>query len=97
MEQKPTEANPIAALVCGIIGVLAAVWAYWLIVPGVILGLAAIGLGWRARRHGPSEGASIAMALGIVALLLVPSVLAVVEMESNYARDCALNPTQSDC
>jgi hypothetical protein len=102
IETQKTEniTNPrstTAALTCGVLGVLAAVWVYWLVVPGIILGLAAVVLGWRARRCPPSEGASVAIALGIVAILLVPSVIAVVGMEADYARDCALNPTDPDC
>lgn len=50
-----------------------------------------------APRPTPSEGASVAIALGIVAILLVPSVVAVTEMEADYARNCALNPADPDC
>ena len=88
------ETQPAVAVACGILAVLAAVWMYWLVVPGVILGLAAIMLGWRSRRKRPSEGAAVAVALGIVAVLLVPSVLIVVETESDYTRDCTLNPSK---
>lgn len=95
METTTDRRQPTVALVCGALGVFAATFMYWLVVPGVILGLAAIVLGWRVRREGTSEGGSVAMALGIVAVLLVPSVLLVVEMESDYARDCALN--SSNC
>ena len=59
---------------------------YWLVVPGAILGVAAVVLGMRARRNGGSERASVAVALGIVALLLVPSVLIVVELETSFTR-----------
>ena len=68
-------------------------FAYWLIVPGVILGAVAVVLGWRARRDGDSEHGSVAIALGIVAILLVPSVLWVAESAENWGRDCALDPT----
>jgi hypothetical protein len=64
-----------------------------MILPGVILGAAAIVLGWRARRHGGSERGSVAIALGIVAILLVPSVLAVADGAEDWGRDCALDPT----
>ena len=95
METTTDKRQPTAALICGVVGVFAATYVYWLVVPGVILGLAAIALGWRVRRQGTSEGGSVAIALGIVAVLLVPSVLFVVETESDYARDCALN--SSNC
>jgi hypothetical protein len=88
---------PAAALASGALGVVAAVWVYWLVVPGFVLGVAAVVLGVRARRNGDTEGGSVAVTLGIVAVLLVPSVLAVVAMAEDYARNCALHPTQSDC
>lgn len=94
MDENTGKRQPTAALVCGVLGILAAVWMYWLVVPGVILGIAAVALGLRVRREGSSEGASVAIALGIVAILLVPSVLFVVESEQSYARDCALNRTK---
>lgn len=92
-----TKGHPTIALACGVLGVLTAVWTFWLILPGVILGLAAVVLGWRARGNGGSELGSVAVALGVVAILLVPSVLAVADMEREYARNCALNPTDPDC
>lgn len=81
------------ALVCGVLGVVAAVWVSWLILPGVILGAVAVVLGWRSRRKEGSERGSVAMALGIVAILLVPSVLAVADGAEDWGRDCALDPT----
>ena len=71
--------SELIALACGILGLLAAVFAYWLIVPGLILGAAAVVLGWRARRSGSVEGGSVAVALGVVAILLVPAVWVVVD------------------
>ena len=73
MQQIGTKSSAIA-LACGVLGVLAAVWAYWLIIPGVLLGAVAIVLGWRSRRNAGSELGSATIALGIVAILLVPSV-----------------------
>jgi uncharacterized membrane protein (UPF0136 family) len=82
------------ALACGVLGVIAAVWVYWLILPGVILGSVAVVLGWHTRRKEEgSERGSVAMALGIVAILLVPSVLAVAHSAEDWGRDCALDPT----
>jgi len=91
-EQVRTK-KPSIALACGVLGVLAAVWAYWLVVPGVILGAVAVVLGWRSRRNGVNELGSVAIALGIVAILLVPSVLSVTHDAENWGRDCALEPT----
>ncbi len=53
---------------CGVLGVIAAVWVYWMILPGLILGAVAVVLGWRTRRNGASERGSVAIALGIVAI-----------------------------
>jgi hypothetical protein len=83
----------LIALACGILGVAAAVWVYWLILPGVILGTVAIVLGLLTRRQGSREGGSVAIALGIAAILLVPSVLFIADEAESWGRDCALNPT----
>ncbi|HUF83912.1 MAG TPA: hypothetical protein VMQ81_04890 [Acidimicrobiia bacterium] len=74
-------------------GVFAAVWVYWLILPGLILGAVAVVLGWRIRRNGASERGSVAMALGIVAIFLVPSALFIADGAEDWGRDCALDPT----
>lgn len=83
---------PKLAFACGVLGVIAAVWAYWLIVPGVILGAVAVAQGWRDRRRGHRERGSVAIALGVVAVLLVPSVLVAVDAAEDWGRDCALDP-----
>jgi hypothetical protein len=72
--------------------VVAAVWVYWMILPGVILGAVAVVLGWRTRRNGGSERGSVALALGIVAILLVPSVLVVADNAEKWGRDCVSDP-----
>jgi hypothetical protein len=79
------------------LGIAAAVWAYWLVIPGVVLGAAAIGLGIWSRRRGAHESGSVAVALGIVSVLLVPSVLMVADGAEDWGRDCALNPANPDC
>lgn len=84
-------------LVLGAFGVLAAVWTFWLVVPGIVLGVAAIALGIHSRRRAPNEVSSVAIALGIVALMLVPSVLVVVDGAEDWGRECALNPSNPDC
>ena len=96
--QKSSGKSQSIALACGVLGVLAAVWAYWLIVPGVILGAVAVALGLRIRRDESGQRGSVAVALGIVAILLVPSVLAVANDAENWGRDCAVDPTHdSNC
>ena len=54
-------------------------------------------LGWRARRKGAVEFGSVALALGVVGVLLVPSVIAIAEQENDWGRECALDPTKENC
>ncbi len=95
--QQSTARWPTAGVVLGALGILAAVWAFWMVVPGIVFGVAAIALGVRARRRAALEAGSVAIALGITALLLVPSVLAIVDEAEDWGRDCALRPTNPDC
>jgi putative effector of murein hydrolase LrgA (UPF0299 family) len=81
------------ALACGIMGVVAAVLFYWMILPGLILGAVAVVLGLLTRRTGASERASVAMALGIVAIFLVPATVLIADGAEDWGRDCALDPT----
>ena len=92
MQQIGSRSQARVALACGVLAVLAAVWIYWLVLPGVILGIAAVVLGWLARRKGASELGSIALTLGIVAVLLVPSVILIANDAEDWGRDCALDP-----
>jgi hypothetical protein len=92
MQQISSKSQARVALACGVLAVVTAVWAYWLVLPGLILGLAAVVLGWRARRKGASEVGSIALTLGILAVLLVPSVVLIANDAENWGRDCALDP-----
>lgn len=88
---------PTVGLVLGALGVFTAVWTFFLIVPGIVFGVAAIVLGVRARRRAASEKGSVAIALGVVALLLVPSVLVLVNAAEGWGRDCTLYPNHPDC
>jgi len=81
----------------GALGIVAAVWAYWMVVPGIVFGIAAIVIGLRARRRVDREAGNVAIALGIVAVLLVPSVLVVVDVAEDWGRTCALTPSNPDC
>ena len=85
------------AVASGALGVAAAVWAYWLVVPGLAFGIVAVVVGAWSRRRGAREAGSVAVALGIVALLLVPSVLFVVAEAEEWGRNCVLNPTNPHC
>ena len=82
---------PRAALACGILGFLGAVVTYWLVLPGLVLGLAAVGLGWHARRDHRELG-SVAITLGVVAILLVPAINQTADDAEEWGRDCALHP-----
>lgn len=86
-----------AGVALGAVGAAAAVWAYWLVLPGIVFGIAALVLGIRARRRASSEAGSVAIALGIAAVLLVPSVLFVADGAEDWGRDCALRPSNPDC
>ncbi len=99
--QKPattsTDVWSTVGVVCGAVGAAAAVWAYWMLLPGIVLGIAAVVLGIRARGRSSREAGSVAIALGIVALLLVPSVLAIVDGAEDWGRECTLRPSNPDC
>lgn len=92
-----TGRGPLVAVGCGVLGCLTAVWTFWMIVPGIAFGAAAVVLGIRARKRGAGEAGSVAVALGVVALLLVPSVLVIVSAAEDWGRDCALDPSNPDC
>ena len=85
------------AVASGALGIAAAVWAYWLVLPGLAFGIIAVVLGAWSHRRGVHQAGSIAVALGIVAVLLVPSVLFIVGEAEDWGRDCALNPSNPDC
>jgi hypothetical protein len=93
-----TDNVPKAALACGILGFMSTVVMYWLILPGLVLGLAAVLLGWRARRRGELQLTTIAITLGVVTMILVPAFVIVAEGAEDWGRDCALHPEQdSNC
>jgi hypothetical protein len=84
-------------LACGVLGTLSAVWAYWLVLPGLVLGLAAVALGWRSRDGARARLATVALTLGIVSVLLVPSVLFVADEAEDFGRDCGRDPSGENC
>lgn len=94
MKTEPTTSRAaVAAMGAGVLGVLTAFVLYWLVLPGVILGLVAVVIGARSRRTVRSEIATIAMTLGVVAILAVPAFLATAESAEDWGRDCALDPS----
>ena len=103
LDITPTSAGSTArdrstiGAVLGGLGIVAAVWAYWLVLPGAVFGLAAIGFGIAVRRTTGTGAGGIAIALGVVALFLVPSVLFVVDGAEDWGRECALDPSNPDC
>lgn len=90
--EKVRDAVPGAAIACGVLGILGAAAMYWLVVPGVVLGLAAVVLGWIARRREHREVGSVAMTLGVIAVLLVPAFNTTADEAERWGRDCALHP-----
>lgn len=98
-ESRPSAASTSLAPVAlgvGALGIFSAVWAYWLVIPGVVFGIAGLLLGLRVRRREPALGAA-AIALSVVALFLVPSLLHVVDEAESWGRHCALSPANPDC
>ena len=81
-----------AAITCGVLGFVVTNIMYWMVVPGFVLGLAAVLLGWKLRRRGGREIAAVAITLGIVTMILVPSFVQTAESNEDWGRDCALHP-----
>ena len=96
-QERRGDTQATVAIASGALGIAAGVGAYWLVVPGVVLGLIAIALGVWSRRRGARERGAVAVALGIVSVLLVPSVLFVVAEAEDWGRECTVNPTNPDC
>ena len=82
----------LGAVVCGVLGFVVTNIMYWLVLPGLVLGLAAALLGWMARRRGHREIAAVAITLGVVTMILVPSFIATADSAEEWGRDCALDP-----
>jgi hypothetical protein len=97
MDERSVRTGATIALGCGVLGVVVALWIYWLVIPGVVLGVAAVVLGVRARRRDAGEMATVALTLGVVALLLVPSVLFIANESEDFGRDCAIDPSGEGC
>lgn len=96
-QERGGHTQATAAIASGALGIAAAVGAYWLVVPGVVLGIIAIALGAWSHRRSAREAGAVAVALGIVSVLLVPSVLFVVAEAEDWGRECTINPTNPDC
>jgi hypothetical protein len=99
MEQ--TDRRPMIALACGVVGVIAAFLMYWMVLPSVLLGIAAVVVGMRARKGdaGSAKGrelAAAAIALGLVAILGTGGSYLNAEWAEDYGYDCALDPSP-DC
>ena len=82
----------LAAIVCGVLGFAAVNLMYWMVVPGFVLGLAAALLGWKVLRQGRRELAAVAITMGVLTMILVPSFLQVASSNEDWGRDCALHP-----
>lgn len=89
------------ALVSAALGVVAVIVAYWLILPPVVLGLVALIVGVIARRRAAPGArardiATVAVCLGVVAMLFTPVVLMHTSAAEEWGRDCALHPEQDE-
>ena len=84
----------IAAITCGVLGFVVTNVMYWMVVPGFVLGLAAALLGWKVLRQGRRELAAVAITLGVVTMILVPSFVQTANSAEDWGRDCALHPEQ---
>lgn len=87
---------------CAVLAVLAAVAAYWLWLPSILLGAIGVGLGIVGRRRAVARGsgrdlAVAAITLGVTAVLMTPAINLIAKGEADYGRKCALNPEQHDC
>jgi TM2 domain-containing membrane protein YozV len=83
----------LGAVAAGVLGLASTFLMYWMIVPGVVLGLVAIGLGVKSLRQGQGAAAAVAVTLGVVGLLAIPAFLVAAEGAEDWGRDCALDPT----
>jgi hypothetical protein len=92
--EKEATTNRLAAIAvaAGVLGIVAAFIAYWLVLPAVLFGLAAVVLGVLSRRRQRGDAATVAITLGLVAMLAVPAFVAATDSAEKWARDCALDP-----
>ncbi len=89
------------ALVSAVLGLVAVIIAYWLVLPPLVLGLVAVIVGVVARRRAAGAGraheiATVAVCLGAVAMLFTPVVLMQTSAAEDWGRDCALQPEQDE-
>ena len=89
------------AVGAAVLGLAALVIAYWLVLPPLVLGLAAVVLGLIARRRAvlgdrARELATVAVCLGAVAILFTPVTLMQTSQAEDWGRDCALHPEHDE-
>lgn len=96
MEQA--DRRPMIALACGVLAAVLSVAMFWMVIPSVGLGIAAIVLGLRSKSGDSGKGrefAAAAITLGIVAILGTGGSWITSASGENYGRGCALQP--EDC
>ena len=91
-EQQAQNSSRIGVVLGGL-AIVAATLTFWLIVPGALLGIAAIWVGLRDRKKGMQEVGTVAIALGAVALYLVPMTIFIADGAEEWGRNCALDPS----
>lgn len=91
------ERMAVWAVASATLGLVAAAFVYWLVLPAVVFGGTAVVLGVLSRRNGGlgkrgHDLATVAICLGAVAVLLTPVVLMVAQDGEDWGRSCALDP-----
>jgi len=100
LSARGADSVALFALVSAVLGVVAVIVVYWLILPAVVLGLIAVILGVIARRRAAGararDMATVALCLGVVSILFTPVVLMQTSGAEDWGRDCALHPEQDE-
>jgi len=98
-EESEAQAQKLTmgAIACAVLGLAALVMAYWLVLPSIVFGIGAIVLGVMARRRSGDtqpgrDRATIAVTLGVVAVLMTPVILMHTAEAEDWGRDCAHDP-----
>ena len=90
------------SLGAGVLAVLAMGVAFWVIIPSVLLGLAAVVLGVMARRAQSNAGrardaALVAICLGAVAIIGTPWAVLIAMGSEDHGALCEREPSNEEC
>ena len=92
----------ITAVSCGVLAVLAAWFAFWLVPIPIVLGIAALVLGLRVRARSGSnvarrELAIAAIVLGLVGILAGPAGFMIYSQGEDWGRHCVVDSSDPYC